>query len=244
MSIFVSILVSTGFIALISLSGALFLFFKKGLVQRISIFLLAFAAGALMGNAFLHLLPRAIEKVVSPHAFLFVLFGFGLFFFIENSLHWNHTRGDKPEHRSFGILSLLGDGAHNFLDGMIIASVFFIDVKLGFATTLAIALHEIPQEIGDFGILIYAGYTRSKALLFNFISALAAVVGALVTLAIGNSVESFIPPLVAISAGSFIYIAGSDLVPELQKTTDIKKSLLQFIAIVIGVSLMFILTLI
>jgi zinc and cadmium transporter len=138
-----------------------------------------------------------------------------------------------------GRIVLFSDGVHNFLDGAIIAAGYLVSIEVGIATTVAIMLHEIPQEIGDFGILIHAGYSRTKALFVNFISALVAVVGSLSAILLGSYIEAIIPALVAIAAGSFIYIAGSDLVPELQKTSDAKKSALQFIAIIIGVSFVF-----
>jgi zinc and cadmium transporter len=225
MAIFVSILIATGAISLLALTGAVFLFFQKTLVQRISIFLLAFAAGALMGNAFLHLLPEAVEEVSSPNAFVFILLGFGLFFFIENILHWHHVRGDRPEHHSLGTLVLLGDGVHNFLDGMIIAAVFFVDIKLGFATTLAIALHEIPQEIAEFGVLLHAGFSRGRALLLNFLSATTVVAGGIVSFSLAGVLGEWVMLFVLFAVGVFVYVAASDFVPEIRKEQGLPKSL-------------------
>jgi zinc and cadmium transporter len=238
MPVFASILIATGFISLISLSGALFLFFQKSLAQRISIFLLAFAAGALMGAAFLHLLPEAVEQARSTNAFLFILFGFGVFFFIENILHWHHTRGDHSEHRSLGILSLLGDGAHNFLDGMVIAAVFFVDIKLGFATTLAVALHEIPQEIAEFGVLIHAGFSRVRALLLNFLSAITVVLGGVVSFFLAEFLMQWVALFMLFAVGIFVYVAASDFVPEIRKEQGVSKSLGLLFTFAAGIFLM------
>ncbi|MEK7542663.1 MAG: ZIP family metal transporter [Patescibacteria group bacterium] len=238
MTTFFGILISTGCISLLSFSGALFLFFQKNLIQRISIFLLAFAAGSFMGAAFLHLLPEAIKEIKSENAFLFVLFGFSAFFFIENILHWHHTRGDKPQHRSLGILSLLGDGTHNFLDGMIIAAVFFVDIKLGFVTTLAVALHEIPQEIAEFGVLMYAGFSKARALLLNFLSATTVVLGGIVSFLLAGFLGEWVMLFVLFAVGVFVYVAASDFVPEIRKEQSPVKSLSLLFTFVAGIFLM------
>ncbi|HEX9722646.1 MAG TPA: ZIP family metal transporter [Candidatus Paceibacterota bacterium] len=238
MGTFLSILVSTGFISLVSFSGALFLFFQKHLVQRISLFLLAFAAGSFMGAAFLHLLPEAVEQVESANSFLFILLGFGLFFFIENIFHWHHVRNDEPEHKSLGMLTLLGDGVHNFLDGMIIAAVFFVDIKLGFAATLAVALHEIPQEIAEFGVLIHAGYSRMRALLFNFLSASTVIAGGILSFFLEAWLGQWIALFMLFAAGVFIYVAASDFVPEMRKERNFSKSISLLATFAAGVFLM------
>ena len=190
-----------------------------------------------------HLIPEAFTLFNNTTtASLFIIVGFFIFFVLEKFLHWHHCHGTHDQEscstiRPLGNIVLFSDGVHNFLDGIIIAAGYLISIEVGIATTIAIVLHEIPQEIGDFAILIHSGYTRAKALLVNFLSALAAVVGASVTLLLGNSMEMLIPTLVAISAGSFIYIAGSDLIPELQKISEVRKSVLQFVAIIVGVAL-------
>ncbi|HEY4509980.1 MAG TPA: ZIP family metal transporter [Candidatus Paceibacterota bacterium] len=238
MGTFLAILLSCGFISLLSFSGAAFLFFQRQLIQKFSIFLLAFAAGASMGAAFLHLLPEAIEGIESENAFLFVLFGFGLFFFIENILHWHHTRGDHPEHRSLGILSLLGDGVHNFVDGMIIAAVFFVDMNLGFVTVLAVALHEIPEEIAEFGVLIYAGFSRKRALLLNFLSATTVILGGVVSFLLAGFLGQWISLFLLFAVGIFVYVAASDFVPEIRKEEGLPKSLGLLFTFAAGIFLM------
>ena len=138
-----------------------------------------------------------------------------------------------------GPLILTSDAIHNMIDGIIIGVSYFISIEVGIATTVAIILHEIPQEIGHFAVLIHSGYSKLKAILFNFFSSLFAILGTAIVFIFGENIEAHIPLLIAFAAGGFLYIAGSDLVPELHKTPGIKKSLLQFIAIVIGIAIMF-----
>ncbi len=244
MTVILYTLLSVALVSLISLIGIFTLSINKNVLRHSVFFLVSLAVGALFGDAFIHLIPEAFELFGDPsQAALYIIVGIFIFFILEKFFHWHHCHGtgDQCEHTThpLGRMVLFSDSLHNFLDGVIIAAGYLVSIEVGIATTVAIMLHEIPQEIGDFGILIHAGYTRAKALLVNFLSALAAVLGAVITLIIGNTVEIFIPYLIAIAAGSFIYIAGSDLVPELQKTSDIKKTTIQFIAIVIGVTLMF-----
>lgn len=191
-----------------------------------------------MGNAFLHLLPEAIKGVESESAFLFILLGFGIFFFIENILHWHHTRGDHPEHRSLGILSLLGDGVHNFIDGMIIAAVFFVDIKLGFVTAVAVAVHEIPQEIAEFGVLVYAGFSRARALLLNFLSSTAVLAGGIVSFWLAGFVGERVTLFLLFAVGIFVYVAASDFVPEIRKEESLAKSLGLLVTFAAGILLM------
>jgi zinc and cadmium transporter len=135
-------------------------------------------------------------------------------------------------------MNLIADGLHNLIDGLLIGASYLVDVQIGIATTVAVLLHELPQELGDFGVLIHAGYSRSKALLFNLLSALFAIVGVLVALWIGSSVVEFTHVIIPIAAGAFVYVAGSDLVPELHKERAPQKSLAQFISILVGCGLM------
>ena len=243
MPIFLYTLLSVILVSLISLIGVFTLSINKKILRNSVFFLVSLAVGALFGDAIIHLIPEALELFGnSKDAAFYVIVGILIFFILEKFLHWHHTHNEdeKPMPISpVGRIVLFSDGVHNFLDGAIIAAGYLVSIEVGIATTVAIMLHEIPQEIGDFGILIHAGYSRAKALFVNFISALVAVVGSLSAILLGSYIEAIIPALVAIAAGSFIYIAGSDLVPELQKTSDAKKSALQFIAIIIGVSFVF-----
>ncbi|MBD3249438.1 hypothetical protein GF336_05315 [Candidatus Woesearchaeota archaeon] len=139
---------------------------------------------------------------------------------IEKFLHWHHCHKGKCDIHTFTYMNLIGDGVHNFIDGLIIAASFSVDISFGVITTIAVIAHEIPQEIGDFGVLVYGGFGRLKALAFNFLSAVTAIIGAVIGYLISGSVEGFVPFLLPFAAGGFIYIAASDLVPELHKESD------------------------
>ncbi|MEK7510285.1 MAG: ZIP family metal transporter [Patescibacteria group bacterium] len=219
------LLIATGCISLLSLSGTLLLLLKKDLLERLTIFLVAFAAGALLGAAFLHLLPEAIEQIGGTHQFLLVLIGFGIFFFIENILHWHHSHKGQTKHASLGVLSLVGDSLHNFLDGVIIAAAFLVDVKLGFVTSAAVALHEIPQEISEFAVLLYAGFSKKRALLLNFFSATSIIAGGVVSYLLGGLIGEWIALFLLFAVGTFLYVGASDFVPEIRREESLKKSL-------------------
>ena len=224
----------------LSFAGALTLAVSTDSLKRGLIVLVAFAAGALLGDAFVHILPEVSE---SPDGFdlfasLSLISGILFFFILEKMLHWHHSHMPSEEVlHPVATMNLIGDGLHNFIDGAIIAAAFSVSVELGVATTVAVALHEIPQELGDFAILVHAGLTPKRALLLNFASALTAVAGGLVALAI-NSVASIERPLLPFTAGAFVYIASTDLIPELHKEPEPKKSAIQVIAIIGGVATM------
>jgi len=218
----------------------LFFYLKKENFERITILLVSLSAGALMGGAFLHLLPEASKKIESHKLNLIVLIAFIFFFFMEKLLNWRHChKGNCPIH-TFGYMNLFGDSVHNFIDGLVIASTFIIDIKLGIATTFAIALHEIPQEIGDFGVLIHAGFKKKKALIINYLVALTVVLGGIIGYFMSFILHDIIPYLLPFAAGGFIYIAASDLMPEIRKETNLKKSLYSFLFFMLGIILMLI----
>ncbi len=199
--------------------------------------LVALAAGTLLGDAFIHLIPEALSENSSIYTSLMILGGVLLFFSLEKFLRWHHCHKETSNpncHHPVGITSLIGDGLHNFLDGIIIAASFQISFELGMASTLAIILHEIPQEIGDFAILLHAGFPAQKAILLNFLVSLAAIFGVVVFFTTGNFLIEQSPLLLGLAAGGFIYIGGSDLIPELHHETNFKKSLLQFFFLVLG----------
>lgn len=244
------ILGSTFLISLISFVGALTLFLKEKLLNKILLILVALSAGALIGGAFLHLLPEAIlemsEKSANPdyilNIFLFLLLGFCMFFILEQFIRWHHHHGCHDEDcdiKPFSYLILLSDGIHNFIDGLIIAGSFVINPAVGVVTTLAVALHEIPQELGDFGVLVYGGFDKFKALLLNFISALTAVFGGIAgyLLYLYMGIESIVY-LLPFAAGNFIYIAASDLIPEIKHGENFKKSLTHFAVFLFGIGFM------
>ena len=224
-------------VSLVSLIGIFMLSLREDLLRKYTFLFMSVAVGALLGDAFIHLIPEALEEaenkvVVSVLVILGILF----FFILEKFFHWHHHGEDKDTHiHPVGKLTLVSDGLHNFLDGIIIAASFFVSIPIGIATTFAVLLHEIPQEIGDFSVLLHAGYKKTKALWLNFFSALAAVLGAVLFFIVGEQLESFIIYALPVAAGGFIYIATADLIPELQKTTSRKYSLYQIIAVLVGV---------
>jgi len=238
-TILIWIVLSTLLVCLLSLVGIIALLLKSKILNKILLVLVGFSAGALMGGAFLHLLPESLEETKTITVSLFLLVGFSSFFLIERFLHWHHCHKGKCEVHTFTYMNLFGDGVHNFIDGVIIATSFITNIHLGIVTTIAIIAHEVPQEIGDFGVLIYGGFTKAKALFFNFLSALTAMVGALFGYFLSNAVQSIVPSILPFAAGGFIYIAASDLIPELHKEPDLKKSILSFGFFAVGILLMF-----
>lgn len=236
------IILSTVIISLFAFIGALTLAIKEKLLNKIIHSLIALSIGALLGGAFLHLMPEAVEELGNENVFLYILIGFLIFFLIEKLLHWRHCHEGKCQIHTFTYINLLGDGVHNLLDGIIIAAAFMIDIRLGLTTVILIALHEIPQEIGDFAVLIYGGFKKKKALLLNFLSATMVIVGGVAGYFFLDHIESSVPLLVAIAAGGFIYIAATDLIPEIKKETLRGKSILNFIIILVGILIMYGLT--
>ncbi|MBA3350036.1 MAG: ZIP family metal transporter [Actinobacteria bacterium] len=222
------------------LIGAVTLVLRPRALQRALIVLVAFAAGALLGDAFLHMIPEISE---SPAGFDItassgLLAGITGFFLLEKVLHWHHAHmpGEEVLH-PVAISNLVGDGIHNFLDGVIIAGAFLISTRLGIATTAAVALHEIPQELGDFGILVHAGLKPRRALVLNLLSGLTAIVGGIVTLLLASGADTT-RLLLPFAAGGFIYIASTDLIPELHKEPEPGKSLVQVLSLFFGIAVM------
>lgn len=236
-------ILSVVIVSLISLIGLLTVWFTNPHRKTVFIFLVCFSAGALLGDAFIHLVPELAEEGnLNINISSTILYTLVAFFIIERYLHWHHHHGegDADEHSThpFVYTNLIGDSIHNFIDGLIIGGAYLIDINLGIATTVAVILHEIPQEIGDFGVLIYGGFTRVKALMFNLLSALTALVGTLVALYFGQS-QSFLPYLAAVAVGSFIYIALADLIPQIHKSKD--KPFIQLASLIAGVVIMYLL---
>ena len=219
--------------------AVLLLYFKKETLSKITLLLVSLSAGALLGGAFFHLLPEGAEKLEPNLLFLIVVISFILFFFLEKLLFWRHCHEGECHVHTFGYMNLVGDSIHNFIDGVVIASTFLIDIKLGFITTFIIAIHEIPQEIGDFGVLIHAGFNKTKALILNFLVALTVVLGGIAGYFASFTLNQTIPYLLPFAAGGFIYIAASDLMPEIKKETNLKKSLLSFFVFILGIALMY-----
>jgi zinc and cadmium transporter len=226
--------VINGFVAFV---GAFSLFLREKMLKRILLVLVAFSAGALLSGGMLHLLAESIEMIGADSSFIICLFGFSLFFIIERFLHWHHCHEGECDVHSFTYMILLGDGVHNFIDGLVIAASFFVSVPFGVLTTILIIGHEIPQELGDFGALVHGGFEKKKALLFNFGSQLTAVLGGLVGFMLGGQAW-FTPFLLPFAAGGFFYIAASDLVPELHKESNIRKSFVYFLFFLLGIGFM------
>lgn len=233
------IIIASFIISLGALVGIFTLALREDKLSKILLFLVSLSAGALMGGAFIHLLPEASEKIESRTLYTTVLLSFVFFFFVEKLLHWRHCHKGKCHIHTFGYMNLFGDSIHNFIDGLIIAATFLVDIKLGIITSFTVALHEIPQEIGDFGVLLYAGFKKEKALVANFLVALTVVVGGIFGYFLSFSVNHFIPYLLPFAAGGFIYIAASDLMPEIRKETSLKKSMMSFGVFLVGIAIMF-----
>jgi zinc and cadmium transporter len=240
-TIYLYTITSVSIVSLLSLVGVFLLTIKGNNLNKLTIFLVSLSAGTLLGDSFLHLIPEAVEKNNGTATWLWLLFGIMSFFVLEKVIHWRHchlpTTEDHPH--PFGLMNLIGDGLHNFLDGIIIAGSFLVNVNLGVATTIAIIAHEIPQEISDFGVLLHAGYSRLRALLLNLLSASLAIFGAILALIIGGRTESFTNFIIPFAAGNFIYIATSDLFPELKKDcTKLQHAFWQLTSIIIGIGIM------
>jgi zinc and cadmium transporter len=233
------ILGATVIVSLISLVGVISLSLRHKFLAKILLILVGFSAGALMGGAFLHLLPESLEHYDSGMIFLLVLLGFATFFLVERILHWHHCHKEgKCSIHMFTYMSLIGDSVHNLIDGAVIAASFIISIPLGIATTIAVIAHEIPQELGDFGVLVYGGFSKTKALMWNLLTSLTAIVGALIGYFLSGYFNNMESVMIPFAAGGFVYIAGSDLIPELHKEPDLKKSLLSFGFFIIGILFM------
>lgn len=233
-------------VSVVSLIGVFSLSLKEDSVKKYIGFFISLAVGALLGDAFIHLIPEAFENSSnSTVVSILIISGILIFFVIEKFLHWHHHGEDKDaEHvHPVGKLLLFTDGFHNFIDGIIIGASFLVSIPIGIATTVAVVLHEIPQEIGDFAVLIHSGYDKKKALWLNFFSALTSILGVAIALVFGGIAETFALWVLPIATGGFIYIAVADLIPELQKTKRLKYSALQIFIVLVGILAMLALTL-
>ena len=224
----------------IALVGSLTLIMKEDTLHKIVLPLVAFAAGCLLGGAFLHMLPSTMHETENHVAlFLWVLAGFLTFYALEQFLHWHHCHRDSAAcKKPLGYLILIGDGLHNLIGGLSVAAAFVMDIRLGIAAWLAAAAHEVPQELGDFAVLLHGGWSKGKALILNVISASTFLAGGLIAYAVSSRVEIWF--LVPYAAGNFIYIGASDLVPEVNKQRDMKGSLIHFVSFSAGMALMYV----
>lgn len=234
-------LISILIVSCISFVGLLTLIFQKKNLKNFLLLMVSFAAGALLGDVFLHLLPELIEE----HGFalstsLYILLGILAFFVLEKILHWRHCHLTATHGHShpLGAINLVGGALHNLIDGILIGASYALSVPVGIATTVAVILHEIPQEMGDFGVLLHSGMKAKKALTLNFISELIAIVGVILVFGVGLKEEITTGILIPIAIGGFLYIANSDLIPELHKEVKPLNSLLQLVSFLLGVGLM------
>ena len=243
MKIWLYSIISVFLVSLISFSGALTLAIKKEKLKDFLIYFVSFSAGALLGDVFIHLLPEVLKEYNQSISliFIFVLVGILSSFILEKIICWRHCHLPitKTHIHNFAWMNLWGDFFHNIIDGLTIATSYLLNIQAGVATTLAVVFHEIPQEIGDFGVLLHGGFEIKKALLLNFLTALSAFIGAIVSFLLNNKIEHLTLFLVPFAAGNFIYIASSDLIPELHKETEIKKGLIQTITFLLGVLVMY-----
>jgi len=235
------IILSTLIVSLISLLGIVTLALKKNILKKILLILVAFAAGSLLGAAFFDILPEVIGEF-GFNNFTYVLLGIMIFFVAEKYIHWHHCHKGDCDVKPLAYLNLIGDGIHNLIDGSLIAASYIHNFNLGIVTTLAVIFHEIPQELGDFAILIHGGFTPKKALFFNFLSALVAIIGSSVTILFCNSFGNLIPILLSVAAGGFIYLALVDIIPEIHKEDDNKTVFIQSVSLMLGLVVMFLLS--
>ncbi|WP_432745614.1 ZIP family metal transporter [Methylobacter sp. G7] len=231
-------------VSLTSMSGMFAFWIEPERLKRIIPYLVALAVGVLLGDAFIHLIPDAVARQGSISTVcLTVLLGMLLFFVLEKLVRWRHDHhvdvlGQQHDIRPIAKMNLMGDAVHNFVDGILIGGSFLVDPVLGFTTTLAIIAHEIPQEIGDVGALMYGGYSPEKAVLYNFYCSLTVVAGAVFTLLFSQLAESSLVFLLPIAAGGFIYIAATDMIPALHEHSTIANLVGQTIIFGLGIGFM------
>jgi zinc and cadmium transporter len=240
MTTLIWIIVSGIAMSCIALVGSVTLILSDSTLKKILLPLVAFAAGSLIGGAFFHMIPAAIDQMGNRiDVYLWIVAGFVLFLAMEQFLNWHHSHGGVEEEdtkQPLTFLILIADGIHNFVGGMFVAASFIADIHLGIVAWLAAAAHEVPQELGDFAVLVRGGWNKKSALLFNFVSALTFLFGGLVAYFASQQVE--VDFLIPFAAGNFIYIAAADLIPEIKHGTHVKTNVLHFISFVAGIGIL------
>jgi zinc and cadmium transporter len=224
--------------SIFSLIGGIFLLWKRELSEKVSHLLISFAAGTLLGTAFFDLMPEASEDSSVKLVLFFTLLGFLFFFLLERFIHWihhDHSGGHTDEKPTVALINI-GDSIHNAIDGVAIAATFLFSIPLGIITAIAVSVHEIPQEIGDFAVMLKRGVKPKKVLLYNFLSSCAAIVAALLTFMFGTQIKEYLPFLISITAGFFIYISASDLIPEIHENNKKGFAFLESFFLVLGVA--------
>lgn len=235
LSTLINIIIFTLIGSIASLIGGIFLLFNRKLVEKVSHLLMSFAAGTLLGTAFFDLIPESLDEGEPIKVMFFVLFGFIFFFVLARFIHWIHHHPHEPNEKPTVALITFGDSVHNFIDGVAIAATFLVNAPLGVVTALAVGAHEIPQEIGDFAVMLKRGVSSKKVLLFNVGSALVSLAGALITFYFSSVIKDLLYVFIAITAGFFIYISASDLIPEIHENNKTGFALLETLMIILGI---------
>jgi zinc and cadmium transporter len=242
-------IISVVIVSLLSVIVVLPLFNKKTVSKGLLMFLLSMSVGVLLATVFVDFLPEIVEQGYSLLIAMYILFGFLVMFILEKFIHWHHSKkcahGDCGHSHAYNLapVNLIGDGIHNFIDGLVIAGSFMVSATLGVAATISIIFHEIPQEIADFGVLLYSGMSKKKALLFNLLSALTSILGVLIGLFLVGQLSWFSKFIIPFAAGNFIYIAASNLLPQLHRHCKLKDTALHIFAIIFGIFLVVLVTL-
>ena len=238
-------LIATIIVSLIAVVVAIPFLLKKNISKKLLLVLLSISVGTLLSSVFIHFLPEAVSDGYTLGVAIYVLIGFLVFFIIEKLVHYHHNKCEHDEHPAghshayhIAPLNIIGDGVHNFIDGMVIAGSFMASPALGIAATIAVIFHEVPQEIADFGVLLYSGLSKAKALLFNFLSAVTAIFGVVVSFLIAGAGLDFTAFILPFAAGNFLYIAASNLLPELHRHCKLKETLVHVLAIMFGILIM------
>lgn len=242
MQVWIYSLSSVVIVSLLSLLGVFTLGVKEKYLHKILVYFVSFSAGALFGDVFIHLIPEVFKNETTIYTSFYFLLGIIISFLIEKIIYWreNHASsilGNKIKH--FVFMILFGDGVHNFIDGLAIGASFLVSLPVGIATSLAVILHEIPHEIGDFAALIHGGLDKKRAIFYNFVSGLTAVLGTLFALVLSQYVVGINNVLIPFAAANLIYIAGTNLIPELHKETQLKKSAIQIFTFLLGIAIMY-----
>ncbi len=247
MSTYLYVFGSVSIISLIALVGVVALALTERFLKRSVFYLVSFAAGAMFGDAFIHLIPHTAKNFGITHfTGLYLILGLVISFIVESFIHWHHSHhyGDECEEcvDPEAYMIIIGDSVHNFIDGVVIAASYLASIPVGLATTFAVFLHEFPQEIGDFGVLVHGGFSRLRAVFYNFLSALTSFMGAGLVLFLSLNTESMNQFLLPMAAGGFIYIAGSDLIPQVKDRGNLFQSLAHISLFILGAAPMYFMT--
>lgn len=228
-------------VSLLSLLGIGFFLFNDSIIQKSLLFFVSLSTGALLGDVFIHILPDLAAGQTFIRDLYIVLGGIVFSFAMEKIIHWRHCHvlPSGKHHHPMGLINIVGESMHNFIDGLAIAAGFLASVPVGLSTALAVVFHEIPHEVGNVAVLLHSGYGKKKAIFFNFLSAAAAILGAIVVLISASASSVIGGVMLPFAAGNLLYIAGSDLIPELHKETKFTQGVLQLLCILLGMAVMY-----